>query len=140
MGETSPMLPPIGHYSPVVLVPSVAHIAYVSGQLPVDPATGLIAAGDVVTQARQAIANALSLLASVGGRPTDIAKVTIFTTDLGSYADLDRTYAEALGDSRPARSIVEVSGLPRGAMVVIELTAAILDDSTSNADPIAREP
>lgn len=116
---------PLGHYSPVVVLQGAAQLAFVSGQLPVDPTTGSINGGDLADQTRQALVNALRVLASVGGRATDIAKVTIFTTDLQDYAALNEVYAEMLGDSWPARSIVEVARLPRDAMVEIELVAAM---------------
>lgn len=117
-------LPAIGHYSPVVLPGASAQMAFVSGQLPIDPVTGQMA-NSVAGQVRQALTNGLTVLASVGGAASDIVKVTVFTTDLHDYEALNQAYADALGPFRPARSIVEVARLPRDAMVEIEIIAAI---------------
>ncbi len=119
---------PIGHYSPLVVTPPDVRMVFLSGQLPIDPATGAIADADVPTQARQALANALEVLATVGGTTADVIKVTLYLTDLAEYARLNDVYAEIMGAARPARTVVEVSQLPRGAKVEVDLTAAVASD------------
>lgn len=116
---------PIGHYSPVVVAPSDVRLVFLSGQLPIDPARGVIPDGDVLMQARQALTNALELLATVGGSAADVIKVTLYLTDLAEYARLNDVYAEIMGDAFPARTVVEVSQLPRGAKVEVDLMAAV---------------
>jgi 2-iminobutanoate/2-iminopropanoate deaminase len=100
-------------------------LLFVSGQLPTDPTTGELLTGSAAAQARQALANAKAVLADAGLGTEDVVKVTIFVTDLAGYAEVNATYAEAFGDSRPARSVVQVAALPRGAGVEVEMIAAL---------------
>jgi 2-iminobutanoate/2-iminopropanoate deaminase len=100
-------------------------MVFLSGQLPIDPVSGTVTDGDVPTQARQALTNALEVLATVGGTATDIIKVTLYLTDLAEYARLNDVYAEIMGDAHPARTVVEVSQLPRNAKVDVDFTAAV---------------
>lgn len=94
----------------------------VSGQLGLDPASGSLVEG-VEDQARQAMANLAAVLADAGASLADVAKATIFMTDLGLFGAVNAIYAEAFGDHRPARSTVEVSALPLDAAVEIEAWA-----------------
>ena len=96
---------------------------YTSGQVALDPATGEMVAGGFEAQARQVLANLREVLAAAGCTFADIVKATIYVTDLGNFAVLNELYGEALGDHRPARSTVEVAGLPKGALVEIDLIA-----------------
>jgi 2-iminobutanoate/2-iminopropanoate deaminase len=100
-------------------------LLFVSGQLPNDPATGELLTGPVAGQARQALANAKAVLADAGLGTEDVVKVTIFLTDMAGYAEVNETYAEAFGDSRPARSVVQVAALPRDAGIEVEMIAAL---------------
>lgn len=100
-------------------------LLFVSGQLPTDPATGELLTGPPAGQARQALANAKAVLADAGLGTADVVKVTIFLTDMAGYAEVNETYAEAFGAARPARSVVQVAALPRGAGIEVELIATL---------------
>ena len=108
-----------GPYSPAVRAGDWLVLA---GQVGLDPATGAMAAG-VEAQARQVLANITSVLADCGAALTDVAKTTVFVTDIGQFATVNAVYAEAFGDHRPARSTVQVAALPGGAEVEIEVWA-----------------
>jgi 2-iminobutanoate/2-iminopropanoate deaminase len=94
---------------------------YTAGQVGLDPAKGELVPGDVAAQARQAMANLRAVLEAAGFVFTDVVKTTIFLADMQDFQDVNRVYAEAMGDALPARSTVAVAGLPRGARVEIEL-------------------
>ncbi|MBK5287324.1 MAG: hypothetical protein JJE46_02535 [Acidimicrobiia bacterium] len=106
-----------GPYSPAVRAGDWLILA---GQVPLDPATGQFVTGDAATQARRVLDNILGVLADCGASVVDVAKTTVFVTDLGDFAAMNDVYAEVFGDHRPARSTVEVSALPGGAKVEIE--------------------
>jgi 2-iminobutanoate/2-iminopropanoate deaminase len=112
----------IGPYSQAV---SVDGWLFTSGQVALDPSTGAMVAGGFDGQARQVLANLRAVLASAGCTFSDVVKATIYVTDLGDFPRLNELYGEALGDHRPARSTVQVAGLPKGALVEIDLVARI---------------
>ncbi|HET7509064.1 MAG TPA: RidA family protein [Solirubrobacterales bacterium] len=112
----------IGPYSQAV---SVDGWLCTSGQVGMDPATGEIVAGGFAAQARQVIANLRQVLASAGCTFADVVKATVYVTDLADFPTLNTLYGEAMGDHRPARSTVQVAGLPKGALVEIDLVAKI---------------
>jgi 2-iminobutanoate/2-iminopropanoate deaminase len=93
-----------------------------AGQVGLDPATGKLAVG-VEAQARQVLANIAAVLGDCGASLPDVAKTLVFVTDLGDFATVNGIYAEAFGDHKPARSTVQVAGLPAGALVEIEAWA-----------------
>ncbi len=106
-----------GPYSPAVRAGDWLILA---GQVPLDPATGQFVTGDAAAQARRVLDNIVGVLGDCGATLTDVAKTTVFVTDLGDFAAMNEVYAEVFGDHRPARSTVEVSALPGGAKVEIE--------------------
>jgi len=112
----------IGPYSQAV---SADGWLYTSGQVGMDPATGEIVAGGFAAQARQVIANLRQVLSSAGCTFADVVKATVYVTDLADFPTLNTLYGEAMGDHRPARSTVQVAGLPKGALVEIDLVAKI---------------
>ena len=113
----TPSAPPAaGPYSPAVRAGDWIVLA---GQVGLDPATGKLADG-VEAQARQVLANIAAVLGDCGATLQDVAKTLVFVTDLGDFATVNGTYAEAFGDHKPARSTVQVAGLPAGALVEIE--------------------
>jgi 2-iminobutanoate/2-iminopropanoate deaminase len=112
----------IGPYSQAV---SVDGWLFTSGQVALDPATGAMVAGGFDGQARQVLANLRAVMASAGCTFSDVVKATIYVTDLGDFPRLNELYGEALGDHRPARATVQVAGLPKGALVEIDLVARI---------------
>jgi len=93
-----------------------------SGQIGVDPTTGVIADG-IDAQARRVLANIAAVLGDCGGSLTDVAKTTVFVTDLGDWATVNAIYAEAFGDHKPARSTVQVVALPGGVLIEMEAWA-----------------
>ena len=113
----TPSAPPVaGPYSPAVRAGDWLVLA---GQVGLDPVTGKLAEG-VEAQARQVLANIAAVLGDCGATLPDVAKTLVFVTDLGDFATVNGVYAEAFGDHKPARSTVQVAGLPAGALVEIE--------------------
>ena len=110
----------IGPYSQAV---STDGWLYTSGQVGLDPATGELVAGGFEAQARRVFDNLEQVLASAGCTFADVVKATVFVADLGDFPKLNALYAERMGDHRPARSTVQVAGLPKGALVEIDLVA-----------------
>ncbi len=109
-----------GPYSPAVRAGDWLVLA---GQVPLDPATGQLVVGDTAAQTRQVLANIAAVLGDCGATLADIAKATVFVTDLGEFAAVNAVYAEVFGDYKPARSTVQVVALPLGAAVEIEVWA-----------------
>lgn len=95
---------------------------YVSGQIGADPATGDLAEG-VEAQARLAIANMRTVLVGTGLDLSDVVKTTVFLQNMGDFATINAIYAEIFGNTKPARSCVQVAALPRGALFEIECVA-----------------
>jgi 2-iminobutanoate/2-iminopropanoate deaminase len=112
----------IGPYSQAVAVDGWL---YTSGQVAIDPATGELVPGGFEDQARKVFENLRQVLASAGCNFQDVVKATVYVIDMGDFPKLNASYAEAMGDHRPARSTVQAAGLPRGAMVEIDLVAKI---------------
>jgi 2-iminobutanoate/2-iminopropanoate deaminase len=119
--QPTPSAPPAaGPYSPAVRAGDWIVLA---GQVGLDPATGRFVEGGVEAQARQVLANVAAVLADCGLSLNDVAKTTVFVTDISTFGEVNAVYADAFGDHRPARSTVEVSALPGGAVVEIEAWA-----------------
>lgn len=112
----------IGPYSQAV---SVDGWLYTSGQIALDPESGEMIDGDFEAQARRVLANLNHVLSAGGCSFSDVVKATIYVIDLDNFPQLNELYGEAMGDHRPARSTVEVAGLPKGALVEIDLVARI---------------
>lgn len=112
----------IGPYSQSV---SIDGWLYTSGQIALDPGTEEIVPGDFTGQSRRVLDNLRAVLATAGCNFSHVVKATVYVTDLGNFPMLNELYGEAMGDHRPARSTVEVSALPKGAMVEIDLVARI---------------
>lgn len=96
-----------------------------SGQIPLDPATGKLVQGDIATQTRRVLDNVRAVLEAAGSSLQRVCKTTVFVTDLGHFAELNRVYGEYFGDDPPARSTVQVAALPLGAAVEIEVIASV---------------
>jgi len=119
----TPSAPPVaGPYSPAVRAGDWLVLA---GQVGLDPMTGAMVIGGVESQTRQVLANIGGVLRDCGAQLADVAKTTIFVTDIGQFATVNAVYADVFGDHRPARSTVEVSALPGGAEVEIEAWAYV---------------
>lgn len=110
----------VGPYSQAV---DCGDLVFLSGQIPLIPATGLLAEGGIEAQARQMFENIKAVLAEAGMDFTNVVKTTVFMTDLGQFATLNGIYAEYFQAPYPARSCVEVTKLPKGVSVECELIA-----------------
>jgi reactive intermediate/imine deaminase len=93
---------------------------YFSGQIPLDPATGELVGGDIAAQARRAFDNLAAVCAAAGGTLDDIARVGLYLTDLGQFAQVNAVMAEYFQAPYPARSTIGVSALPKGAAFEVD--------------------
>ena len=110
----------IGPYSQAIQVGS---FVYTSGQIPIDPATGVVVEGGIKEQARQSLANVKAILTEAGLSMSSVVKTTVFLADMNDFADMNAVYAEFFTEPYPARSAVAVKTLPKGASVEIEVVA-----------------
>ena len=111
----------IGPYSQAVVT---ANMLFVSGQLPIDPATGNFAEGGIKELTTQSLKNLFAIVAEAGFQPSDIVKTTVFLADMADFAEMNDVYAQFFSAPFPARSAVAVKTLPTGARVEIECIAA----------------
>jgi reactive intermediate/imine deaminase len=112
----------IGPYSQAV---RAGNLVFLSGQIPLDPVSGEIVAGDFAVQARRVFDNLKAVLAAAGATFAHVTRATVYLTDLGNFQTLNGIYAEYFGAHKPARSTVGVASLPRGAAVEIDLIAVV---------------
>ena len=110
----------IGPYSQGI---SAENIAFVSGQLPIDPATGEFAGNDIASQTRQSLKNVQAILAENGITMADVTKTTVLLADIAEFAEMNQVYAEFFAEPFPARAAFEVAALPKNAKVEIEAIA-----------------
>ena len=112
----------IGPYSQAV---RAGDTLYLSGQTPLDPASGELVAGDIDAQARQVFENLAAVLAAAGASFADVVRVGIYLTDLGHFAAVNEVMKQYFSEPYPARSTIGVAALPRGAQVEIDLVAVL---------------
>lgn len=112
----------IGPYSQAV--DSGAGLVFLSGQLPIDPATGAFPEGGIQAQTRQSLRNVQAILAAAGLSLAHVVKTTVFLSDMADFAAMNEVYATFFAEPFPARSAVAVKALPKGALVEIECIAA----------------
>ena len=119
---TSSAPAPVGPYNQAVVA---GGWLYCSGQIPLDPATGvMVGDGDVAAETRQVLSNLQAVLAEAGAKPSDVVRTTVFLADLGDFATVNGIYAEVFGEGvSPARACVQVAALPKGARVEIDCVA-----------------
>ena len=110
----------IGPYSQAV---QTGNLLFVSGQLPIDPATGAFAGADIASQTRQALTNVSAILEAAGYTCTDVVKTTVLLADIQDFAAMNAVYAEFFLSDCPARAAFAVKDLPKGAKVEIEVIA-----------------
>lgn len=110
----------IGPYSQAV---RARHTMYLSGQVPLDPKTGALVDGDIAAQTRQVFENLKAVLEAGSATFDDVVRVSIYLMDLGDFAAVNAVMAEYFAPPYPARSTVQVAGLPRGARVEIDAIA-----------------
>ena len=110
----------IGPYSQAV---KAGNLLFVSGQLPIDPATGAFAGEDIATQTRQSLNNVKAILEEAGYALTDVVKATVLLADMADFAAMNAVYAEFFTANCPARAAFAVKELPKSAKVEIEVIA-----------------
>ena len=111
----------IGPYSQAM---KTGNLLYTSGQIPIDPATGNVEAGDIIGQTEQVMQNLQAVLEAAGTSFDKVVKTLCFLTDMGNFAAFNEVYAKYF-TSKPARSCVAVSALPKGVLVEVELIAEL---------------
>ena len=114
----------IGPYSQATIA---GGFLFSAGQIPLDPATMEVVAGDIVPQTRRVLENLQQVLHAAGATWKDVVKTTVFLQDMTDFPRFNEVYEAALGTARPARSTVQVAALPRGVSVEVELVAKLPD-------------
>ncbi len=112
----------LGPYSQAI---NTGSLLFCSGQIPINPATGAIEAVTIEDQTRQSISNLENVLKAAGSSLAAVVKTTVFIKDMNDFAALNGVYAEMFGETKPARSCVEVARLPKDVKVEIEAIAAL---------------
>jgi 2-iminobutanoate/2-iminopropanoate deaminase len=111
----------IGPYSQGVVANG---FLFTAGQIALDPATAQVVGGGVAGQTERVMDNLTAVLATVGATFKDVVKTTVYLQDMADFPVVNEVYGKALGDARPARTTVQVAGLPRG--VLVEIDAVVL--------------
>ncbi|RVU97299.1 reactive intermediate/imine deaminase [Coriobacteriales bacterium OH1046] len=113
----------IGPYSQAIRAEGAS--INVSGQLPIDPATGVFAGDDIQSQTRQSLANIRAILAEAGATMADVVETTVLLTDIAEFGAMNEVYAEFFEAPYPARAAFQVAALPKGAKVEIKAVARV---------------
>jgi len=112
---------PIGPYSQGVIA---GGLLFVSGQIPIDPATDKLVEGDIKAQTEQVLKNVLAVLKEAKMGPENVVKASVFLADLADFPQMNEVYGRFLGKEPPARSTIQAAGLPKGARIEIDVIAA----------------
>jgi 2-iminobutanoate/2-iminopropanoate deaminase len=112
----------IGPYSQAI---RSGNLIFVSGQIPLDPATGQLVEGGAAVQTERVLRNLAAILEAAGSSLAQVLKTTVYLKDLGDFGKMNEVYARFFGDRPPARATVEVARLPRDVSVEIELVAEV---------------
>ncbi len=113
----------LGPYSAGVEVTGSSKTVYVSGQIPVDPATGNFAGDDIQTQTAQSLTNIRNILSAAGLDMSDVVKTTVYLADIADFTAMNEVYATFFTAPFPARCAVQVAALPKGAKLEIDAVA-----------------
>ncbi len=116
---------PVGPYAQGVIA---GCLLFISGQIPIDPNTGELVEGDFKLKVRRVLENVKAIVEASGGSLKDVVKVTVFIRDIKLFQTFNEVYSEYFGNTAPARSLVEVSNLPRDAEVEVEAIAYLCSD------------
>ncbi len=111
----------IGPYSQAIRAGS---LLFVSGQVPIDPATGALVGGDIAAQTRRVLQNLGAILEAAGASFDDVVRTTVFLADMDDFAAMNEVYATCFSSPAPARATVQVSRLPKDARVEIDVIAS----------------
>jgi 2-iminobutanoate/2-iminopropanoate deaminase len=120
--ETDAAPAAVGPYSQAV---KVGQLLFCSGQIPLVPESGELVNSDIRSAAEQVLRNLRAVLSAAGAQMADVTKTTVYISDMSDFAAMNEVYARHFGDSKPARACVEVSRLPRGALVEIDAIAIV---------------
>jgi 2-iminobutanoate/2-iminopropanoate deaminase len=112
----------IGPYSQGIVANGVL---YTAGQIALDPASGVVVDGDVVAQTERVLANLGAIIEAAGGSWDRVLKTTVYLAEMADFPRVNEVYARVFGSARPARSTVQVAGLPRGVLVEIDAIVAV---------------
>ena len=112
---------PIGPYSQGVIA---GGLLFVSGQIPIDPATDKLIQGDITAQTEQVLKNILAVLKEAKMGPENVVKASVFLADLADFPQMNEVYGKYLGKEPPARSTIQAAALPKGARIEIDVIAA----------------
>lgn len=112
----------IGPYSQAI---RVGDLLFVSGQIAIDPATGVVVEGDVASQTEQVLRNGSEILSAGGASMADVVKTTVYLTDMANFGPMNEVYGRFFGEAPPARATIAVAGLPRNVLVEIDFIAQI---------------
>lgn len=114
----------VGAYSQGVKAKS-GEIIFVSGQLPIDPASGELSTGDIAKETKMCLKNMEEIVKAGGASKEDIVKVNLYVKNIEDFSVINQAYAEFFGDHKPARALVEVAKIPKDANIEIEAVAVI---------------
>jgi 2-iminobutanoate/2-iminopropanoate deaminase len=112
---------PIGPYSQGVIA---GGLLFVSGQIPLDPATDQFVPGDIAAQTEQVLKNILAILKEAKMGPENVVKSTVYLADLADFPHMNEVYARYFGKEPPARSTIQAAALPKGARIEVDVIAA----------------
>ncbi len=112
----------IGPYSQAV---RAGNMLFVSGQIPIDPATGNLIQGDIASQTRRVFENITAILKAAGGSLDNVVRTTVFLADMGDFAAMNEVYAGYFSTPAPARSTVQAARLPKDARIEIDVIAVV---------------
>ena len=111
----------LGPYSQAV---KAGNLLFVSGQVPIDPATGAMVENDITVQTRQSLTNVSAILEKAGYSCADVVKTTVLLSDIANFTPMNEVYATFFKENCPARACFAVKDLPKGALVEIEVIAS----------------
>ena len=115
---------PIGPYSQAI---RAGKFLFVAGQVPLDPANGLLIEGDIAAQTRRTLDNVMAILANAGLGPQNVVKTTIYLCDMSDFARMNEIYGTYFAEVPPARAAVQVARLPKDALIEIDVIAMDFD-------------
>lgn len=115
---------PIGPYSQAI---RAGKFLFVAGQVPLDPANGLLIEGDIAAQTRRTLDNVMAILANAGLGPQNVVKTTIYLADMSDFARMNEIYGTYFAEVPPARAAVQVTRLPKDALIEIDVIAMAFD-------------
>ena len=112
----------MGAYSPAI---KAGNLLFISGQIPIDPSTGVLNQGDIAAQAEQVMKNLTALLRAAGASFTNVVRTTVYLADMDDFAGMNEVYSRYIVDPPPARATVQVARLPRDVKIEIDAIAVL---------------